>query len=396
MISNHRIHKLQARLQSEGFDGAVFATSASLQYLLDDSSFYWQRTMETGFYVLKDTPLYSTERSYFHCKPDILLWVPTEGNASVIATLERAKTITRTPVDAACHFVMLGEYLCDLIGAARKIGVGLSCFSAIKAMLEEKDESLDIVEIEAFAEDLRRIKEPKEIAALRQAAAFTDVCMEKIVPMLRPGVTQWQVECRLNELAIENGCEDVPFPPSCTFTKTGDPRCQGKIGLLPKDEPLTSGTAIAFDNGFVMNGYCSDYGRSFYCGKAPEHIANAYEALQTAQTALFDAIRPGIPLSFTYDHLYKTLSRFGYEKYLRNFAGIGMMGHQIGIDVHEEPWLHNNQEAVFQPGMVMCIEPKLWLPGEVFMRTEDMVLITENGCESLTVFDRGMFELPLD
>ena len=79
-----------------------------------------------------------------------------------------------------------------------------------------------------------------------------------------------------------------------------------------------------------------------------------------------------------------------------NFANIGMMGHQIGIDVHEIPWLHNTTPEVFQPGMVMCIEPKLWLPGEAFMRTEDMVLITETGCESLTVFDRNCYELPLE
>lgn len=125
-----------------------------------------------------------------------------------------------------------------------------------------------------------------------------------------------------------------------------------------------------------MNGYCSDYGRSFYSGKAPVHIANAYKALQAAQLELLNTIKPGVSMAITFDCLYKTLSRFGYEKYLRNFANIGMMGHQIGIDVHEEPWLHNNSTTVFKPGMIMCIEPKLWLPGEAFMRVEDMVLIT--------------------
>ena len=73
-----------------------------------------------------------------------------------------------------------------------------------------------------------------------------------------------------------------------------------------------------------------------------------------------------------------------------------MMGHQIGIDVHEEPWLHDGSEDIFKPGMIMCIEPKILLDDEVVMRVEDMVLITEDGCESLTKFDRDLYELPLE
>lgn len=397
MITNHRIEALQKKLSEAGLDGAVYATSASLQYLLDDTTFYWQRTMETGFYVLEGTPMYSNERSYFHCKPDLLIYVPASGQASVLATYERAGTIHNTPIDAVCHFVMLGEYLADLLAGSRKIGIGLSCFSAIEFMVkEEAGSDIEVIQAEHLVEELRMIKEPKEIAAMRKVAAFTDQCMAKIEEMLRPGVTQRQVERRLNELAVENGCVDVPFPPSCTFTKTGDPRIANSISGIPKHEPLTAGTAIAFDNGFVMDGYCSDYGRSFYCGKAPQKIADAYKALQTAQLELFAQIKPGVSMAFTFDCLKKTLSRYGYGDDLRNFANIGMMGHQIGIDVHEEPWLHNHSEAVFQPGMIMCIEPKLWFPGEAFMRVEDMVLITENGCESLTKFSRELYELPAD
>lgn len=125
-------------------------------------------------------------------------------------------------------------------------------------------------------------------------------------------------------------------------------------------------------------------------------IVDAYKALQTAQLELLDHIKPSVSMSCTFAKLHETLSRLGYGENLRNFANIGMMGHQIGIDVHEIPWLHNTTPEVFQPGMVMCIEPKLWLPGEAFMRTEDMVLITETGCESLTVFDRNCYELPLE
>ena len=87
MLTNHRIEKLQEKLREEKLDGAVYATSASLQYLLDDTTYPWQRTPETGFYVFPGTPMYSTERSYFQAKPDVLLFVPRAGAAPVLKEL---------------------------------------------------------------------------------------------------------------------------------------------------------------------------------------------------------------------------------------------------------------------------------------------------------------------
>ena len=398
MIFNQRIQNLQKQMQANGLEVSVYATSASLQYLLDDSSYYWQRTPETGFYAKLDMegcPPVSNETSYFHFKPDAILFVPAQGSATLLATFDRAARFGNVKADIICHFVMLGDYLSGLLHGEKVVGVGLACESALKAMLLEHHPALELQKAEPLVEALRLIKDSKEIVAMRRVAEFTDACMAKVEKMLRPGVTQWEVETELNRLAVEHGCQDVPFTPTCSFTKTDDPRCMDFHGI-PKDEPLTPGTAIAFDNGFVMDGYCSDFGRSFYCGKAPEHIAGAYKALQTAQLELFEKIRPGVSISITFRTIYETMERFGYAKWLRNFGGVGLMGHQIGIDVHEGPWLHDNSVETFKPGMTMCIEPKVFIPGQVFMRVEDMVLITENGCESLTKFDRELYELPLD
>lgn len=393
MITNNRIAALQSKIAEHGLDGVLYGPSANMQYLLKDTSYYWQRTPDTGFYLLKGTPLCTNELSYFHCKPDILLWIPVTGEAAIVATYERAKGIYHTKTDAVCHYVMLGDYLAPFLGSAKKIGIGLGCESALRRMLSEIDNTIETVPAEFLTEELRMCKDDEEITAMRKVAAFTDYCMGEIIKILKPGVTQWQVECRLNELAVEHSCGDVPFTPSCTFTKTGDPRCSG-FGGIPKEEGLTPGTAISFDNGFVMEGYCSDFGRSFYCGKAPQKIADAYKALQTAQLELFEKIKPGVSMSITFSSLYKSLERFGFQDNLRNYNAIGLMGHQISIDVHEEPWLYDSSEHVFKPGMIMCIEPKILFPGEAFMRVEDMVLITESGCESLTKFDRDLYELP--
>ena len=392
MIINHRIQAFQKHLVNAGLDAALFATSADMQYLLNDTSYFWQRTPYTGHYVLPQ--LRSTERSYFHCKPDLLLWIPAEGEATVLATYDRAARLGDTQADVVCFFAEFADHIQICAKGARKVGIGLSCEDELKSMLIEANPGLEISSVQPITEKMRKVKEPAEIKVLREAAAFTDYTMGKLVEMLRPGVTQREVEREIATLARSAGCVDLPFDPTCSFLKTGDPRCM-KHGGIPKDEPLTPGTSIAFDYCFVMHGYCSDYGRSFYCGEAPKKISDAYHALQTAQQELFEKIKPGVSLSITYQELYKTLSRFGFQDQLSNYANIGMMGHQIGIDTHEEPWLHNGSEQVFEPGMIMTIEPKLFFPGEAFMCVEDMILITEDGCEPLTTFDRELYELPL-
>ena len=94
-----------------------------------------------------------------------------------------------------------------------------------------------------------------------------------------------------------------------------------------------------------------------------------------------------------FDVLYDKLETRSLGKYLRKAEPCLIMGHQIGIEVHERPWLRADVQGVFEPGMVICVEPKIMWPGLCYLRCEDMVLVTENGCESLTKFDRDYFEL---
>ena len=93
-----------------------------------------------------------------------------------------------------------------------------------------------------------------------------------------------------------------------------------------------------------------------------------------------------------YGFVHEEVKRRGYEDYLR-FKDRGSLGHQIGIECHEFPMLNKSVDFVLQPGMVFCSEPKLWFPNEVYMRVEDMVLVTEDGARSLSQFDRELFEI---
>ncbi len=384
-----RVEKLQAILRQDGLDGVLYASSANMQYLLDDTSYYWQRSMETGGIEAGQGP-----NGHFLNRPDAILYVPADGEPILFLTYNRAETMGCTAVrQVVDYYSHLPQAMTGLV-KGKKIGYGESCDTALQAILAEAAPLAQAVSAEYCAERLRVVKDEKEIAALRKAAAFTDAAMAHTVQYLRPGVTRREVSNIMAKFGRDRGIRDLPFPATCLMVHTDDPDAKD-VHAHGLDVPMQPGTSLGFDFGYVLDGYCSDFGRSFYCGKAQPLIADAYKALQQAQLELFSRIRPGIGLGICFDTLYASLEPTGYAPYLRKHMDFGLMGHQIGIDVHERPWLHSDQEAVFQPGMVMCIEPKIWIPGKVFMRVEDMVLITETGCESLTAFDRELYELPI-
>jgi Xaa-Pro aminopeptidase len=153
-------------------------------------------------------------------------------------------------------------------------------------------------------------------------------------------------------------------------------------------------TAIAFDIGFVLDGYCSDWGRSVYYGDPAEHIEKAYPALMTAVVETIDAMGGEVQrVNQIFDHIELVCEREGYKDKLLERLPNRMVGHQIGIEVHEDPWLKPDQDQELVDGMLFCIEPKLWHKGEYYLRVEDMILIKNGKAESLTKFDRELFQL---
>ena len=276
----------------------------------------------------------------------------------------------------------------------RRVGIGRPANHYLRGLVSQAVPGVDIVDAEELGATLRVCKDAEEIATLREAVALTDRVMEEVVDHIRPGITQPQLEAMIAETGLALGAQDVSFPSTALFVKSGTQPTEDPF-TYPQDKGLVPGTSVAFDFGFVLDGYCSDFGRSFYCGPAPGHISGAYRALQESQCHLISQMKPGL---FTLGELFgvieEALDERGYGDRLRARLPDGNLGHQIGVDLHEDPWLRRGCDVPLRPGMVMAIEPKLWLPGEYYLRVEDIVLITDEGAESLTAFDREMFELP--
>jgi Xaa-Pro aminopeptidase len=238
------------------------------------------------------------------------------------------------------------------------------------------------------------IKEPEEIECLRKVAQLTDDVMLEVIGKIREGVSQIDLMLEIEAEARRRGATDVSFGPWACFVKSGSSPTN-QVTDYPVEQGLVANTAITFDVGFVMNGYCSDWGRSVYWGTSPENVKNAYAALRQSVVETVAEMEDGnMRACDVYPAIERRLDTSGFGDQMRaRLASTRTMGHQIGTEVHENPWLQPDVEEPLRAGMVMCIEPKLWLPGEYYLRLEEMVHITETGAEFLTHFDRELFEL---
>ncbi len=374
MDYSKRLGKLQSGMGEQGFDCVVYGVGANFQYF-------------TGLpvkWIRMDEPK----------RPLSFLVVPAQGKPTVIleesaSHLAKDLQIQTVITDSAYRTnALLKNHV-----TGRTIGVNQTAEDYISELLSLDTGKARISVADHLGDALRVTKSPGEIELLRKAAALAGDALKKVVPFIKLGVTQPELEKMLADCGKSLGADDVSFSPAALFVKSGTEPSENPF-TYPQEKGLVPGTSVAFDYGFMVDGYCSDFGRSFYYGPAPTHFAGAYHALQTAQTELVENLVPGkTNIKDMFKMLEATMDRLGYGDRLRARLSDGTLGHQIGVDVHENPWIKPSIDFVLKPGMVMAIEPKVWLPGEYYLRVEDIVLITENGAEFLTSFDREMFEL---
>ena len=279
----------------------------------------------------------------------------------------------------------------DATGGGIALGKGLSdCWAAgLRALAG----AAEVREAAGLMDALRMIKEPEEVERLRRVARLTDEVFEAVVGRVREGITQPELEEEIEREGRRLGASGVSFSPTVIFTKSGSEPAPEPF-VYPRDEGLVAGTSVAFDMGFVMDGYCSDFGRSLYFGGAPDDIRGAYEALQQSVVETVGAMRDGgMRLCDLFPAVERALDERGYGDYLRARLPGKVLGHNIGVDVHEDPWIAPACREPLRANMVMALEPKLWRSGEYYLRVEDIVRVGETGSEFLTTFDRNVFEL---
>jgi Xaa-Pro aminopeptidase len=230
---------------------------------------------------------------------------------------------------------------------------------------------------------LRMVKDAEEIAQLRRAAHLGCRLFEEILPRMEGGATEISVAAELEFLARGLGAEGMSFE---TIVASGGrsalPHGRASTAKLPRKGFVT------LDFGVILNGYCSDMTRTVHLGGASGEERSAYEAVLEAQGAAVLAVRPGATCGEVDEAARRVLRKAGLAKWFTHSTG-----HGVGLEIHEQPRVAAGQETRLEPGMVITVEPGIYMPGKFGIRIEDMVAVTEKGARVLTPVTKAWIEL---
>jgi len=242
---------------------------------------------------------------------------------------------------------------------------------------------LELVPRSGLVERLRAVKEERELDTIRRACAITDRVFERLTEVSFVGRSERDVSWDLTALFHEEGAEGIAFEHIVGAGPTGS-RPHARAG----DREISAGELVVIDAGCTVDGYASDYTRTFATGPLDGEAKEAYQVVLAAQQAALDGIRGGLP-ALEADALAR---RVVEDSPFAGTFGHGL-GHGLGLDVHELPRMSTETSDVLEPGNVVTVEPGVYLAGRFGIRIEDDVVVTEDGIENLTGFRKDLLEV---
>lgn len=236
-------------------------------------------------------------------------------------------------------------------------------------------------------DDVRRIKDAEEQQLMREASLANDKIMEQLIPLTGKGFTEKELDQKVRELYAASGHSDVSFPPITAYGKSGADPHHATDSTLGK-----RGDSVVLDIGGIRSNYCSDMTRTVFLGEVSEKARKVYEIVREAQQRGIDAARPGARMCDVDNACRSYITEKGYGEFFTHRTG-----HSIGIEDHETGDVSSVNQSIIQPGQVFSIEPGIYLQEEgIGVRIEDLVLITEDGCEVLNHYPKDLIVVPMD
>lgn len=217
--------------------------------------------------------------------------------------------------------------------------------------------------------DLRAVKEPGEIETLQRAVDCGDAALAAVAARLEPGWTEKQVAWEIERYAREHGADFMSFPTIVAAGPHGAmPHAQ------PKDYAIQQGDPVVIDMGVIVEGYCSDLTRTVVCGGRPgsDKFRQVYDIVLTAQRTAEELLRSGMGGEEGHMLAHNVIAEAGYGEQF----GHGL-GHGVGLQVHEAPSLARTSKSVMEDGMVVTVEPGIYLAGEFGVRIEDQCVFED-------------------
>ncbi len=261
--------------------------------------------------------------------------------------------------------------------------ITVSALEMMRKTLPAKKRRSFLQASEGLVARLREIKDADEIDAMRAAAFLGCELFDAVLNNLVSGATESEIAMVLEQRSKRAGAEGMSFE---TIVAAGRrsalPHGRATLAKLPKNGPVT------LDFGVVLNGYCSDMTRTVHLGKPKSEVRSVYDSVLEAQLAALASVRAGAETGAVDEAARSVLRRAGLDQYF-----IHSTGHGVGLEIHEGPRIAAKQTTRLAAGMVITVEPGVYLPGRFGVRIEDTVLVTKTGGEVLTTTTKALIEL---
>jgi Xaa-Pro aminopeptidase len=271
---------------------------------------------------------------------------------------------------------VLQAALAELGGPVRRLALDERIWSRALLALQALAPELRFSSANDLIAPMRMIKDADELATMRRASALADQAFLATVPILRPGVSTYEVAREIEHQFERLGADFVSFETNVIFTS---PAHKAGSHLLRTSlrRRLEPGDSVTFDFGCVLDGYCSDFGRSAFVGEPPAEYERIHKLVLDAQAAALREMRAGQCTAAQANAVARAvIAEAGYD------AGFThRLGHGIGASLHEPPFLDNVDQTVLQAGMTFTVEPSVRIPGRFANRVEDVAVVTEAGAE---------------
>ena len=344
---NKRVQAFLDKMQEKELDGMIINNLKNVYYL-------------TGFWGSNGTVFISRDRQILVTDARYIIAAKQEVTGfEIFAERDELATISKIAKDMGL----------SRIGFEDEISV--SYYHRMQGAFE----GLELVPQTQFVEALRMIKDETEIATIRKACSISDQAFHDALEFIKPGKTEIEIANFLDFRMRELGAAGLSFD---TILASGIN--SSKPHAHPMHKPVELGEAITMDFGCLYEHYVSDMTRTIYLGHVSDEQAEIYNTVLKANQALIDQAKAGLGFR-DFDKIPRDIIvEAGYGEYFTH--GIG---HGIGLDIHEEPYFSQTSTEVIKSGMVLTDEPGIYIEGKYGVRIEDDILITDTGCELLTL-----------
>jgi Xaa-Pro aminopeptidase len=369
-----RQKKFQRTLDGQSLDGFVVTHPANLRYLCG-------YTGSHGLLLFLSNPSRARTAGTGYSKLDGRLTFFTDGRYSEQAREEVGGTrvvISKGP--------LLGD-AAKIIGKLTSAAIGFEAdyttvaFAELLRKLVHR--RIHWKPAAGLIMQQRMIKDPEELEIITTAVKLGAAVYEEALPDLRPGVRESEVAGKLEYAARQAGADGMSFE---TIVAAG------KRAALPHGrasrQAIPRRGFVVVDSGVILRGYCSDMTRTVHVGRVSREERRWYEAVLEAQLAGIAEVVPGKTAAQVDQAARQVLARAKLDRYFTHSTG-----HGVGLEIHEPPRLGKGQAERLQPGMVITIEPGIYIAGKGGIRIEDMVLVTDRGCQVLTPVTKGLMEI---